>query len=383
MARAMNLDDALDLPERLAMRLYADVLDGTPLERALGPLAEVMGEETAFATRVFFNAGDAIPVGRFSQAGFDPTALADYATHWRPLVSPPDDPGGIIHGRRPPGGAMDGSAFRNEFGVRRASAFHSLAARFAMGREVTGIVAVQRPLRRQAFGPREEALMTRLYPHLKRALLAELRLADVQALSTASGLDRSQHGLAVLDGRRRLHFVNATLARFLTTRDGLALGAGGLRLDDPVVQKALDGAVRHALAAVSGHARSLPETTGFQAARPSGMAPWLVQVMPLPPGLDGPFAGVEGVVLIVTDTEARTIVVASRLRETLGLSPSEATLAAALAAGATLADHARKRGVSLETVRSQMAGIRRKTGCRRQAELVALVASVKRQIAIA
>jgi len=57
--------------------------------------------------------------------------------------------------------------------------------------------------------------------------------------------------------------------------------------------------------------------------------------------------------------------------------------AAALAAGATLADHARKRGVSLETVRSQMASIRRKTGCRRQAELVALVASVMRQIAIA
>lgn len=379
----MTQEDALDLPERLAMRLYADVLDGAPLEHALGRLADALGGETSFATRVFLNAETAIPVGRFSQVGFDPAALADYAAEWMPLdprmAVGAGQPAGVINfGRLLPAETMERSAFWNEFAARRAPAFHSLAASFEVGREVTGIVAVQRPLGQEAFGPREEALMTRLYPHLKRALLAELRLADVQALSTATGLDRSNSGVAVLDGRRRLHFVNATLARFLAMRDGLALGAGGLRLADPAMQKALDAAVRHSLGTVAEQARTLPDTTGFEATRPSGLSPWLVQVLPLPRGHEGPFAGLEGVVLIVTDTEARTASAATRLQEALGLSPAEASIAAALAEGTTLADHARRRGVSVETVRSQLASIRRKTGCRRQAELVALVTGITR-----
>ena len=379
----MTVDDDQELPERLAMRLYADVLDGTPLEQALGRLADALGGDTAFATRVFFNADDTIPVGRFSQVGFDPTALADYATHWMPLDPRMEagaaQPAGVINfGRVLPAEALERSPFWNEFAVRRAPAFHSLAARFEVGAEVTGIVAIQRPSGRDAFGPREEALMTRLYPHLKRALLAELRLADAQAMSTATGMDRLHHGVAVLDARRRLHFVNATLARFLAMRDGLALGAEGMRLCDPAAQRDVDRAIRQSLSVVSGHMRVLPDTSGFQAMRPSGLAPWLIQVLPLRPVHDGPFAGVEGVVLIVTDTEARTAATTARLRQVLGLSQAEASLAAALAGGTTLADHARKRGVSLETVRSQMANIRRKTGCRRQAELVALVGAVMR-----
>ena len=382
-ARAMTVDDGLDIPERLAMRLYADVLDGAPLEQALGGLAEALGGETSFATRVFFKADEAIPVGRFSQVGFDPTALADYATHWMPLDPRMEagaaQPAGVINfGRVLPAEALERSPFWNEFAVRRAPAFHSLAARFEVGAEVTGIVAIQRPLGQDPFGPREEALMTRLYPHLKRALLAELRLADAQAMSTATGMDRLHHGVAVLDARRRLHFVNATLARFLAMRDGLALGAEGPRLCDPAAQRDVDGAIRQSLAVVGGRMRVLPETTGFLVSRPSGLAPWLIQVLPLPPGRDGPFAGVEGVVLIVTDTEARTAAASARLRQALGLSQAEASLAAALAGGTTLADHARRRGVSVETVRSQMASIRRKTGCRRQAELVALVDAIMR-----
>jgi DNA-binding CsgD family transcriptional regulator len=229
--------------------------------------------------------------------------------------------------------------------------------------------------------------MTRLFPHLKRAVLAELRLADVHALATAAGMERGQ-GMAVLDGQRRLHFVNPTLARFLASRDGLAFGAGGLRVVDPAAQRALDAAMREALDTADGRmadgrAWSLSDKGGVHVERPSGLAPWLVQAVPLPASRDGPFAGMAGVVLVVTDTEARAAAAQGRLRDAWGLSPAEAALAAALAGGTTLADHARKRGVSLETVRSQMASIRRKTGCQRQAELVALVGAVMRQIAIA
>jgi DNA-binding CsgD family transcriptional regulator len=55
------------------------------------------------------------------------------------------------------------------------------------------------------------------------------------------------------------------------------------------------------------------------------------------------------------------------------LTDSEANLAEALLNGDTLADFARSREVSKQTLRNQLVGVMRKTGTRRQAELVALL----------
>jgi len=55
------------------------------------------------------------------------------------------------------------------------------------------------------------------------------------------------------------------------------------------------------------------------------------------------------------------------------LTDSEANLAEALLNGETLADFARQREVSKQTLRNQLVGVMRKTGTRRQAELVALL----------
>jgi DNA-binding CsgD family transcriptional regulator len=55
------------------------------------------------------------------------------------------------------------------------------------------------------------------------------------------------------------------------------------------------------------------------------------------------------------------------------LTESEARLAEALLNGATLADFAREREVSKQTLRNQLVGVMRKTGTRRQSELVSLL----------
>jgi len=55
------------------------------------------------------------------------------------------------------------------------------------------------------------------------------------------------------------------------------------------------------------------------------------------------------------------------------LTDSEANLAEALLNGETLADFAREREVSKQTLRNQLVGVMRKTGTRRQSELVALL----------
>ena len=64
---------------------------------------------------------------------------------------------------------------------------------------------------------------------------------------------------------------------------------------------------------------------------------------------------------------------ADLLWRAFSLTDSEANLAEALLNGETLADFARERAVSKQTLRNQLVGVMRKTGTRRQSELVALL----------
>ena len=54
----------------------------------------------------------------------------------------------------------------------------------------------------------------------------------------------------------------------------------------------------------------------------------------------------------------------------LGLGPAEARLAVAIAEGFSLAEHAARTGVSINTVRTHLARLRSKLDCRTQAEVV-------------
>ena len=58
------------------------------------------------------------------------------------------------------------------------------------------------------------------------------------------------------------------------------------------------------------------------------------------------------------------------LRDIYGFSAAEAELAGLLLAGQTLGDAARSRSVSLNTAKSQLRNVLRKTGARNQAELM-------------
>ena len=63
------------------------------------------------------------------------------------------------------------------------------------------------------------------------------------------------------------------------------------------------------------------------------------------------------------------------LRSFFDLTPAEARLAAAVAGGISLLDHAAAAGVGLATVKTHLAAIFRKTGTNRQADLVRLMAA--------
>lgn len=197
--------------------------------------------------------------------------------------------------------------------------------------------------------------------------------ALARTAAAAAGLDALPLGIAILAARGVLIHANPALEAMAAQRDGFALGNGGLLIGDAAARDALQHAVGLVLAVQSGRIRLLPDGTVLGIRRPSGKPPWLVQVLPVRrDGGEAP-GEIPGAVLLVTDTAARRQPSQWLLQKLLGLSPAEAALAAALSAGQNLAEYARRRGVSRETLRSQLAAIRRKTGCRRQADLVALV----------
>jgi DNA-binding CsgD family transcriptional regulator len=111
----------------------------------------------------------------------------------------------------------------------------------------------------------------------------------------------------------------------------------------------------------------------FTVTRTNGQPPLLVLVNSVGPaeprvGVDQPTASVH-----VIDPSAVQIVDEDRLRTLYGLTPSEASVASLIARGYSTGEAASQSGITMNTLRTHLKRALEKTGCRRQAELVALV----------
>lgn len=89
--------------------------------------------------------------------------------------------------------------------------------------------------------------------------------------------------------------------------------------------------------------------------------------------LESPLSSAHAIAILV-DPERQPSLSIETLKVTFGLTFSEARLAAALTSGADLNSLAQKLGLSRDTLRNQLKAVFGKTGARRQAELVAMLA---------
>ena len=104
-----------------------------------------------------------------------------------------------------------------------------------------------------------------------------------------------------------------------------------------------------------------------------GAQPLVVLVLPFH---DEPQAERGRALVLVRSGKGMSEILINSLRQLFRLSPAEASIAVALGTGLDLNELAQQRGVKLNTLRSQVASIMAKTGTRRQAQLVALVARI-------
>jgi len=124
----------------------------------------------------------------------------------------------------------------------------------------------------------------------------------------------------------------------------------------------------------AGSINPLPAGGAVQIRRPSGRQPYVFLVSPVrlrdfPLGLRRPAA-----VAFVTDSESQ-LGDSSLLRQTYGLTPTQARVALLLAQGLRVNDIVTHLDISAATVRTHVRGVLAKTAARGQADLVRILIS--------
>lgn len=210
-------------------------------------------------------------------------------------------------------------------------------------------------------------------PHLQRALELHERL-NLQAASlriTMGALDAVPIGIVLVDAGSRVRFANAAAIRACGVPGaGIAMLASGPRVDAGTYLTARHrddaNALRRLVAdAARGQAggglRIRPRETDAER-----LPMQAALVMPAPPamlGAGGPELpqGEGGVLVLIEDLARRAPLPGTLLCDLFGFSRSEAEVAVALMGGATAEDVAMGRHVSIDTVRSQIRSVLRKS----------------------
>lgn len=221
--------------------------------------------------------------------------------------------------------------------------------------------------RRERDGPATPEMFTQLdalRPHLARAALVSSRLRLEQARASVAALGMMGLPAAMLGGGGRAIAMNELMAAMAPQvvqdrQDRLQLTS---KEADTLLLSALD-ALR---AGQGGATRSIPIPAR------EGQAAMVLHVVPVRGMARDIFSGTLAL-LVVTAVTHGAVANADIIQGLFDLTPAEARVARSIAQGNTPETTAIGQGVSVETVRKQLAAVLSKTGLRRQASLVGLL----------
>lgn len=178
-------------------------------------------------------------------------------------------------------------------------------------------------------------------------------------------LDHLGLPILLVDGDASVHYANAA-ARTLMDGDGLVKAVN----DILSAHHANDGhRLKSAIADTCANGAGRVVVLGSE----SGGQPLVVLLLPFHEETQSERGRA---LVLVRSGKGMSDILINSLRQLFRLSPAEASIAVALGTGMDLNELAHQRGVKLNTLRSQVASIMAKTGTRRQAQLVALVARI-------
>lgn len=236
---------------------------------------------------------------------------------------------------------------------------------------ISGYLALTRGGSAEKYDERERQAVIGLGPILAHAVNLRVQFGQRSMEQTGKNLANRGIGWLAVAGNGRLAWVNGAAERLLSTPgSAIASRQGELRLVHPVQMREFMAALQRATApgAIgSDLIATHPETGNAIALSIIPADNLFVQGLPV---LRGAHIALRNL------SERLPPGFEDRIRAMFDLTPKEAALAAALASGRALGDVARSNGVSILTVRTQLAHLFRKTDTRQQSQLVSLLLAV-------
>jgi DNA-binding CsgD family transcriptional regulator len=245
--------------------------------------------------------------------------------------------------------------------------------------EIAVLLGVHRGFNSQPLEAAALDWLNRLRPHLIEAIAIYRHLSAVhQALHAGQLiLDAMHQPVLLVDAARRLRYANAAGRAVLDARTALQEFEGRLLCmdagDDAQLLKALDD-LAVAAPRLDAPQRLLVRLRGTHATQDiavslSGLRPELTM---------GAFGEVPLAMLLLHDAHQSAPIDAFVVQEFFGLTSAEATVAVLLAQGVGVEAIAQQRSVSVNTVRSQIQTLLKKTSSERQSYLVRRVLDLGR-----
>ena len=224
-------------------------------------------------------------------------------------------------------------------------------------------------------GTIEVEMAALLLPHLQRAV-AIGRLLDFRAIKSATfekTLDTLSVGVVLTDADLAILHANAAAQRMLADGHSVRSSRGRLTLPSSVTTRALASVVRRA----AEHPAELGRRGTGVPVSGAGMSTTILHVLPLgigaiPPGI----ATKAAVAIFVSRAAMPTAAPTEALAALYDLTAAETRVFTAIAVGSTRSQAARALGIEENTIKTHLSHIFLKTGTRRQADLVALYASL-------
>lgn len=229
-------------------------------------------------------------------------------------------------------------------------------------------------------GPGLPALeaVRRMTPHINGAFRVGEKMSRLEGLNhdLFTALDSSDCAMILIDHRMRCSFINVNAKRILDQNDGLSYVKQRLIASNPneaaTLAEMIRRSVRHELDSGSFGGGTV------QISRKQG--PTLkVRVASFPSRRRDRSSNYAAIVLIENSKRIRQLPL-QVLTRSYGLTPAETRLAGLVVEGRSLSAIAALNKLSKETIRSQIKSIFHKTGVRRQAELVAFLASLPNEM---
>jgi DNA-binding CsgD family transcriptional regulator len=215
-------------------------------------------------------------------------------------------------------------------------------------------------------------LVRLLAPHLQRSMQAQLGFSCLTLVKDGALdlVDQWRHGCVLVSLTGSALYANRAANQIAASRDGLSLGAGGLK----AVQAADDAALQRLIRqACTGNGQEPRSGSRLAISRGSGRKPYTIQVLPLKSSRVCFGGSPPAALILIIDHGAEAHLPTVELRDLYSLTPAEAEVALLVLRGQGLQLVADELCVSLSTVRVHLQRVFEKTGTHRQAELVRLL----------